>query len=854
MQITFRCAMIIGLAFVSLTCLSCQDEEVPTTNTEKAPDAHDVDLTDAYHDKMRTEPYPKGTNELYLNPTPLIVPLQMKGDALLQFALSTSADFDNAGTTVSEAKPWCMYNPHHELPAGTWHWRFRPVTADGTPGQWSRAYSFEVKEETPVFTTPPFTTFHKNAPRQHPRLFCFLDDRIDEARHNHLTHPEYKSLRSRAQQALAADPGVIGNPYSRISDVKTYIQSLYQAYHLTRQEEYAEGMHRFLKWLLEHPADDATLLADNFTTTDIAICHLHAYDLLYDRLTATEREACEALLMRVLTSTFSQHCGLQENHIFDNHFWQQNIRILFQTAFCLFDKAAYVNEVLPMLEYYYELWTARAPASGFNRDGIWHNGSGYFTANTTTLYYMPLLLSYVARADFMLHPWYRNAGQALLYTWTPGGKSSGFGDSSEAGNEPDRQRVAFADFLARETGDTYAGWYAKQCEKTLRTDIEMRLYRMASPRTYDTALPANREKYVWHRDAGEVTMHSDLGNTQNDLTLSFRSSTFASGSHTTASQNAFNLLYKGTNVYRSSGYYTKFSDAHNLMSYRHTRAHNTVLVNGIGQPYSTRGYGHVMRAMGGQHITYCLGDASRAYRGISDDPLWTTAFEAAGIGQTPENGFGITPLSKYRRHVLMLHPDAVIIYDELEASAPVRWEWLLHSPVKFGLSPEGDVFSTSNDERGFHATTQLFCSQAYTAAQTDAFRVPPTPVAGQSYPNQWHLTATVEGAERVRFLAVIRVNPQGEVPDVIRREGDALSFGKWRVKAVLDASRPAELWVENTEEPTVFSYSTANPVLDGSLYPRQYRGSSLLYDATPTGEYQVSEQTDYEPIQTRNAP
>ncbi len=43
------------------------------------------------------------------------------------------------------------------------------------------------------------------------------------------------------------------------------------------------------------------------------------------------------------------------------------------------------------------------------------------------------------------------------------------------------------------------------------------------------------------------------------------------------------------------------------MSYRHTRAHNSLLVNGIGQPYSTEGYGSVMRAMGGQHISYCLG-------------------------------------------------------------------------------------------------------------------------------------------------------------------------------------------------------------------------------------------------------
>ena len=48
-------------------------------------------------------------------------------------------------------------------------------------------------------------------------------------------------------------------------------------------------------------------------------------------------------------------------------------------------------------------------------------------------------------------------------------------------------------------------------------------------------------------------------------------------------------------------------------------------------------------------------------------PMWVDYFKQAGIEQTPENGFGATPLTKYRRHVLMLHPHTVIVYDELEA-------------------------------------------------------------------------------------------------------------------------------------------------------------------------------------------
>ena len=525
------------------------------------------------------------------------------------------------------------------------------------------------------------------------------------------------------------------------------------------------------------------------------------------------------------------------------------MRILFQVALSLYDKPAYSSEVLPMLEYYYELWTARAPASGFNRDGMWHNGTGYFSANILTLAYMPALFSYITRQNFLLHPWYRNAGRSMVYTCPPGSKTNGFGDNSEKGTEPNRLIAAFADYLACETGDSYAAWYAGECRDLLRRDYELRLYRMCTDQNYNTAFPADAAKMVWYKDAGEVAMHSHPEDTEKDLALSFRSSTFGSGSHTTASQNAFNLLYKGVDVYRSTGYYQNFSDAHNLMSYRHTRAHNTLLVNGIGQPYSTEGYGNVMRAMTGQHISYCLGDASHAYRGISNDPMWIGYFEQAGITQTPEKGFGTTPLTKYRRHILMLHPSTVLVYDELEASEAVRWEWLLHSPTEFGIDAVKKTLSTNNSAKGFVAVTQLFGGHVFALSQTDRFAVPPA-TTGADYPNQWHLTARVDGSSATRFLAVIQVCDTKESVSAIHCDGDTFSVGDWTIEAVLDASKSSKLTVTHRTEPAVFSYGTDNSTLNGTSYPRQYTGSSLLYDEV-NGTWQVTEMTDRTPVSTR---
>ena len=84
---------------------------------------------------------------------------------------------------------------------------------------------------------------------------------------------------------------------------------------------------------------------------------------------------------------------------------------------------------------------------------------------------------------------------------------------SATGNErqpvPDRQRLAFADFLARETGNPYAAWYVNHCQRDLRRDFELRLYRMArSEKTYsdNKQLPEDRGNALWLEDIGEVVL------------------------------------------------------------------------------------------------------------------------------------------------------------------------------------------------------------------------------------------------------------------------------------------------------------------------------------------------------------
>lgn len=823
------------IATTALILAGCSNDE-PIIVPDPQPEIKDspvLESPEEYHEKMRTVPYPRSTNELYINPAPLIVPQKMKTNTYLQFALSSSADFAQDATIESGKIAWNMWNPHRQLEPGTWYWRFRNISSTGEVKEWSDTYSFEVKGSEPVFVTPTWDTFLSMAPQFSPRLYCFLDAKLSIARQKAPEHPEYKSLIQRAGTALAIDyDKELKNLYASHDKLYQNVEYLYQAYLITRDDKYAQKLVNLLEAMIANPCSSSVLYSDNFITSTVTYAHASVYDLLAERLSPSLRQAAEAFVADQCRRFYRSSRGYEENHIFDNHFWQINYRLMFFSALTLYDRSEY-PDALTLLEYLYELWTARAPASGFNRDGLWHNGTGYFTTNSKTLAYMAMMLSYITRTDFTRHPWYQNAGQALAFNMPPSGANTGFGDGHEKNPEPNRQMAAFADFLAREVGDGYAAWYATNRPDLVHDDWEMRIYRMCNEDTYTGALPDNVPLLTWYKDAGEVSIHSSLTEAADDLALGFRSSQYGSGSHTTSSQNAFNMVYGGKTIFCSSGYYQNFSDAHNLMWYRHSRGHNTILVNGIGQPYTTKAYGRILRAGSGNTIAYALGDASNAYCGFTDDQMWLDNFKKAGVEQSVENGFGPTPLSKYYRHIVMLKPGIVVLYDELESSEPATWDWLLHSPAEFTIDAEKGIITTENKTDRNHCRVTLMTSAKPDMSKTSKFLVPPAN-QGPSYPDQWHFTAKIKDQSAVRVLAIMQPgNITDDFSDVVTEDGCYI-IDDWRISANLDPLSPATLKIENTRTGAILDMGTDASVSTqtGNTHYRGYTSSTLIVDGT----------------------
>lgn len=784
------------------------------------------------HENERETPFPQQGNVLYINPSPLLVPQSVKQSDYLQFSLSPSKDFPEENTILSKPVPWCMFNPHRTLENGTWYWRVRSVSKSGKEMPWSQTYSFHVTADVPQFVTPTVEVFLSNLPKAYPRIYCYLNGNLDNARKNMRRHPEFEYMIKDARTALGNDYTTDTKPYKHVSQMSVHNHNLNTAYQLMQLDVYAEKMVQNVRCLLAVETD-SKVLENDFKAGELAYLLACTYENCHDRFTAKERAKMESLIIDIISNFYKKRIlGHEETHIFDNHFWQFTFRHLLQAALVMYDKYPLAKEYL---EYSYELWTARAPASGFNRDGAWHNGTSYFSANAVTLYYVPTLFSHLTGTDFMQHPWYKNAGLGMVYSWQPESISAGFGDGHEKmNNQPLKVRSAFADFLARSTGDTYATWYSSINQRYLE-ESETRLYRMVSgkQRPTDARLPADAPKAVWFKDVGEMIANSNLKDYRHNLSLSFHASPFGSGSHTHSNQNAFNLHYGGTPIYHAVGHYMHFADAHNLLSYRHTRAHNTLLIDGIGQPFTTRAYGYITRMFNGEHISYALGDASHAYCGISEYPMWEKNFANQRLEQSPENGFGETPLKKYRRHIFLLHPNIVVIYDELEAAKAVRWDWLLHSPKPFGIDLENQILTTENEEKGFKSIARLFSEQTCRIEQTDTFVVAPNrklSVRGEDFSSPWSLSASFEPSKKNRILTVIQVETKDYKALKIEQPAEnLLHIGNWTIEAELNARRPASLHIKDSRSGATFSYDKPE--------------SSSLYDLI-NGQWQTMEMKD----------
>ena len=386
--------------------------------------------------------------------------------------------------------------------------------------------------------------------------------------------------------------------------------------------------------------------------------------------------------------------------------------------------------------------------------------------------------------------------------------------------------MAFATEIAKLTQYPMAAWYVAQCQRYESVDLSqksiLRWFRLT--KTADLQLPKFAPKPLpmaqLFKETGVVALHTNPMQTENDLMVSMRSSPFGSYGHMIADQNTFNILYGGEKTFYRTGYKIDMNDPHRLGWNKHTRGNNGILIDDAGQPFSTEAFGMLTRFVQGERLAYAKGDAAQAYQ--SDE--------------TKEN-YG---LKKFDRHLVLLKPGIVVVYDELEAEKPVSWSWLIHSMKPTQVDTVQGQFNSRFEKS--EGTGRLWSSQPITWALADTFDIPAVNVIGRvdedgeeiTYgAQQWHLKATSKmKSSRMKFLSVIEVGSEGTLPKIIPATSPTglvtVKVGDWQIKAQLGPSAPAELGITDASGYTAFATSGSSIDLKGKTYKGTLPSSTKL--------------------------
>lgn len=726
-------------------------------------------------------------------------------NALYRVELSDDARFPADRTIRGPSRRWCFFNPHARLQPGTWHWRYE--IQDGSNRTTKGPYSFQVLPSTPVFETCTFAQFLANVRESHPRVITQGRD-LAAIRKSAATHPLTADVLRQGRKAAAA--AIYDVPLSdsdqanarelerRASrEVKT-LDTLVEAYVLSGDAAIRGPLLKRLEVVLKWPTND--LLGSQVLTTLATI-----YDAMADELPPDVRRRLLAVIEKQLRKGLSVWPGNIEGRQVENHFWQMELAANFTAALATVHDLDISRE---MLEYTYELFLARFPNLA-TADGGWAEGLGYFGVNKSAMVDMAVLLKKIGRVDVFKMPWYRSLPDYFIYFAPIGGRIDGFGDMHDrVGNGNFGQAMMFV--LGQENNDPKAifrtaAWgragsaAGDPPEQEFAAEPWYQIVNDIRPRRQPVAPPADLPQARMFPGVGLAALHTNVLDSSRDTAVYFRSSPFGAKGHMHANQNAFNLSRRGEALFYSTGYYTSFADPHSMSSYRHTRAHNTILVDGCGQAFGHEGYGWIKRFVDGQRMSYVCGDATMAYRPTVDQQFLDMLAECK-IAPTPENGYGDGKLKLFERHVTLIHPDTVVIYDVLESEQASQWTLLLHAMKRPSLDRGG---SLRLDTGKNIALGSVIGSQPLSFGVSDRFHSPPVDFKKKykDTPPQYHITyVSKEKSTTMRFLTVLRMADAGAEPKSweVKASG-TLAVSGIQLRAELDATKPAALFVETDQ-------------------------------------------------------
>lgn len=495
----------------------------------------------------------------------------------------------------------------------------------------------------------------------HPRLFLDPDGLRELRRSVGSTHAAlWEEIRERVDQAVERGPPAYRrhDSYSgdeqlwqrNVGNALPYIAMAYvvtgEARYLASASEWAVASCGYETWGLGRT--DGMDLAAGHQLFGLGV----VYDWCHDALDDDVRDTIRATLVKRASAMFEAAATAKvwwSRSYLQNHLWV-NACGLAAAGFALFGQE---DDALLWIGLALEKF--RRTVESLGPDGASHEGVGYWQYGAEYLLKFLWLARDLLDVDLLDHPWWRNTAAYALHlslprsSWT---RRSCIVDLADCprGNWYGPDHILRC--LARLNRDARAQWLAREVDAA---GVEAHSAGWLNLLWYDPTVTARHPHGLptlrHFEDMGIVAARSDWSG--GESLVVFKCGPFLGhhavqafdydpgGGHVHPDANHFVLFAEGEWLIRDDGYRAKWS-----------HQHNTLLVDGRGQ----------------------LGEGSMWFRGVEAlragaRPRIVTAASREGLVHITGDASSAYPrelgLERYRRHLLFLEPDVLIVVDDV---------------------------------------------------------------------------------------------------------------------------------------------------------------------------------------------
>ncbi len=753
-------AGVMGMAVSIYAGFDVEDSEQPSTHPPLAPEDGET---------------------VSINPPPMVWRVDERA-ATYTLEFARDRDFSRDVIRV-EGIDLSFYNHSEVLDEGTWYWRYTVVTGDGEQSRPGPVRSFKVTDAAVSLPVPPTQQLLAGMPG-HPRIFttpgeldAFRERRKGPARE------AWEGVKWRADRALESSPPsprdlvalserepdgetpgsnswregqpsrrqviwlVDGEPYwddgydyRALNGTANNANILSFAYLISGQAEYAAAARDWLLAVVDARLDyhvedraqhDTVVYAYENGLKYAAL----TYDRIHDHLSEDERarvldhiEYHSEAAYEYLRDRVGIHLEYQRSHP------QQCMHALLTTVMA-------VATDIPAAEE----WTDYLVRQYANRIAWTSEDGGYFEGQTYGHKFRWILEGLAAMrtatginlfekprignsGEFWLYAmalnyWYHHGGDvySLLWPW---------GNSADA---------YISNLMASMNEDPYVQWWSE----TVFANPDHIPFQYLSDTDIEPKPPVDIPQARLFPDTGQLAAYDRFYDHLSDR-IFFRSSWWGGHSHAHADQNNFVIHSGGEILAADTGYYTYYGDDYHMKWSVTTNTHNSMLINGEGQPKGIDYKGDITEFFHTPDYTFFAGDASKAYE---------------------------EPMKRFERAILFIRPGIYVVYDELAADEPSEFSWLLNTFQETEIDESARVLTVPQQDRRLRVQHLLPADLVY--SQSNERRYPIQTRAWsrftEAFPEPWHIrVTTAEKAREERFLALLNTysseagNPIGE--------------------------------------------------------------------------------------------